>query len=63
MLCEFFLTLDIAPGFILSCIAEAVYIGKAAKVAGFAATGLEHSDSLARDVERELFAIIDEAAA
>ena len=29
----------------------------------FAATGLPHSDALARDVERELFAIIDEAAA
>lgn len=29
----------------------------------FAATGLEHSDTLARDVERELVAIIDEAAA
>jgi uncharacterized protein (DUF302 family) len=29
----------------------------------FAATGLERSDTLARDVERELVAIIDEAAA
>jgi uncharacterized protein (DUF302 family) len=29
----------------------------------FAATGLQHSDTLARDVERELLAIIDEAAA
>ena len=29
----------------------------------FAATGLEHSDTVARDVERELLAIIDEAAA
>ena len=29
----------------------------------FAATGLQHSDTLAQDVERELLAIIDEAAA
>lgn len=29
----------------------------------FAATGLQHADSLAQDVERELLAIIDEAAA
>lgn len=29
----------------------------------FAATGLGHADTLARDVERELLAIIDEAAA
>src|SRR5450755_3737026 len=29
----------------------------------FATTGLAHSDTLARDVERELLAIIDEAAA
>jgi uncharacterized protein (DUF302 family) len=29
----------------------------------FAATGLQHSDTLARDIERELLAIIDEAAA
>jgi uncharacterized protein (DUF302 family) len=29
----------------------------------FAATGLRHADTLARDIERELFAIIDEAAA
>jgi len=29
----------------------------------FAATGLRHADTLAQDVERELFAIIDEAAA
>ncbi len=28
----------------------------------FAATGLQHADTLAQDVERELFAIIDEAA-
>lgn len=30
---------------------------------GFAATGLQHSDTLARNVERELLTIIDEAAA
>ena len=29
----------------------------------FAATGLRHADTLAQDVERELLAIIDEAAA
>ncbi len=29
----------------------------------FAATGLQHSETLARDVEQELLAIIDEAAA
>ena len=29
----------------------------------FAATGLLHADTLAQDVERELLAIIDEAAA
>lgn len=29
----------------------------------FAATGLQHADDLAQDVERELIAIIDEAAA
>ncbi len=29
----------------------------------FAASGLQHSDTLAQDVERELLAIIDEAAA
>jgi uncharacterized protein (DUF302 family) len=29
----------------------------------FATMGLQHSDTLARDVERELLAIIDEAAA
>ena len=29
----------------------------------FAATGLQHANNLAQDVEREIFAIIDEAAA
>jgi uncharacterized protein (DUF302 family) len=29
----------------------------------FAATGLQHSDTLARDVEQELLAMIEEAAA
>jgi hypothetical protein len=29
----------------------------------FVATGLRHADTLAKDVEREVLAIIDEAAA
>lgn len=60
--------LDLAVATVLPCriavwsSAEGTTIGTVRPTDLFAATGLEHKDTLAQEIEREMVAMIDEAA-